>query len=224
MWYTFLMDKRCQFCKKQFHKRETDSLRYWGERKFCQRNCWREFLKEKSKSRNLSMLSVAKFCSTTQEFCSKSKMKPRSAQVLLRKLGIKLPSIDRPPCPSQDEKKAANWLVSKGFKPIFQPYRRSYDLIVNGKRVEIKSARPRNWKWRVNIHRHNHLDESKVDVYIFSLYNFPGGKSGLHIIVPSPVKRSTMSFTVRSLISKWSRYVNAFEFLESKKMNLGLDK
>ena len=51
-----------------------------------------------------------------------------------------------------------SWLTMKGFKPAKMPYVCPFDLMVNGKRVEVKEAKPvvKNKKylytsWQANI-------------------------------------------------------------------------
>jgi len=96
------------------------------------------------------------------------------------------------------------------------PYNSSFDVLVGGVfRIEIKTARccinkgvPR---WRFNIHRHGKMTEEEVDFYILRLENVPYHKSALHLLVPSPAKSKIIEISIRSLLNKHSKHIQAFQ-------------
>jgi hypothetical protein len=104
-----------------------------------------------------------------------------------------------------------NWLLSCGIRDV-RICRRlwPFDALVNGKRVEMKAARFSKGKLKFNIHRHNVLDESSVDVYILRLDDFPYSRKAVHLVIPAPIGRHTVSITIRSLLSRYHRYIDCF--------------
>ncbi len=90
-----------------------------------------------------------------------------------------------------------------------------YDLLVGEKhRVEVKvCARRTDGFWFFNIHRHGILDESSVDAYILRLEQVPEFKCALHLVIPAPIKRSTVTISLRSLITRYARYYNRFDYI-----------
>jgi hypothetical protein len=116
------------------------------------------------------------------------------------------------------EERVRNWLNGYGIKSEHAGYSSPYDLICDGRRIEVKTASmcadngiP---TWRVNIHRHGKLDESNVDFYVIRLEDFPGMKAALHLVVPSPIERSTLNINMRNLILRWSKYANAIDLIK----------
>jgi hypothetical protein len=118
----------------------------------------------------------------------------------------------------------ASLLRSKGFDVELRDYASPFDLLVNGRRVEVKAARPTSWStkngrhsytlWRLNLHRHGRLTENEVDFYVFRLEDVPEFRNAVHLVVPSPAKSKTVSLTLRSLIGgKWAKHINRFDRL-----------
>lgn len=108
------------------------------------------------------------------------------------------------------ERQAAAWLRLKGLPVSYRPKRSKYDMEVNGWRVEVKCAPLNTDKrgWFFNIHRHGSLDERQVDFYVFVLQDVPLVAANIYLVVPSPLKYKTVAITFRSLIMKWSRYID----------------
>ena len=113
----------------------------------------------------------------------------------------------------------AAWLGNSGY-PAAIPKRHTspFDLLCAGKRIEVKVSprRPYDNKWFFNIHRHGILSESEVDVYILRLENVPDCKAAIHLIIPAPIGKPTVGITIRSLITRFGRYYNRFDFLGGK--------
>lgn len=112
------------------------------------------------------------------------------------------------------EKKVEAWLRGHGLRVERRQYNSPHDMLVNGKRVEIKTARKRlDGVWAVNIHRHGKVDETGTDFYIFRLERIPGFKYAIHLVVPSPVATPTINFSLRSLLTRWGVYFNRLDLL-----------
>lgn len=117
------------------------------------------------------------------------------------------------------EDKVIRWLKARGFEVVAT--KGPFDCVINGKRVEIKCAdlgsyiQPGNYSahWSFNIHRHNKVDESQVDVYVFRLDGVPGFKSAIHLIIPAPLNTKNIHITFRSLMTKWGQFFNRFDLL-----------
>jgi hypothetical protein len=79
-------------------------------------------------------------------------------------------------------------------------------LTERGVRVEVKdSKRNARGEWYFNIVRHGRLDERQVDAYVFTLRGL--GKR-VFVVVPAPVETRSIKMTLRTLVNKWSRYVD----------------
>ena len=85
-------------------------------------------------------------------------------------------------------------------------YNSPFDVVVNGKRVEIKVSTFHEDKggWFFNIHRHGKIDESNVDFYLLCLKS----QTDIFVLRPSPTGKLTILISKRSL----------------KTMNTGIDK
>jgi hypothetical protein len=115
---------------------------------------------------------------------------------------------------NEGEARVSHWLKSHGYEVKKLRTRLGADLIANGKRVEVKCARPdKDGEWTFNLHHHGVLDEGRVDLYVFRVEGLPATKKPLHLIIPAPLKRLTLAMTVRSLILTWGRYANRFDLL-----------
>ncbi len=91
-----------------------------------------------------------------------------------------------------------------------------FDAVCCGKRVEFKAGTLRNdGTWLFNIHRHGVVNESQVDVYVLRLEDVPGFKYAVHLIVPAPLNTPTVSISLRSLLTRWGRFFNRFDFIDS---------
>lgn len=116
-----------------------------------------------------------------------------------------------------------SWLRSKGFSSLKTAYNCPFDLLVNGKRVEVKESRAQTVIeggrqriiWKINIHRHNKLDETQVDIYIFRLLGFPEFTSGLYLLLKPPIRSKTVRISVRSLIQRYAVHIDKTELLEN---------
>ena len=98
-----------------------------------------------------------------------------------------------------------------------------FDFLMDGKiKVELKTARPSidhgNRVWRFNIHRHNKMTESLVDLYIFRFEGIPYSKKAIHALFYPPLNRKTINFSDRQLLEgAIAEAVKAFRALKIDK-------
>jgi hypothetical protein len=101
-------------------------------------------------------------------------------------------------------------------------YMCAWDLVVDGWKMEVKSADPTKQQgvgfcWFFNIHRHGILKES-CDFYILRLQGIPGFKSkALHLLVKAPFGKKTLMLTFPSLLRKHHQYLTNFDDFASGK-------
>lgn len=106
---------------------------------------------------------------------------------------------------NEGELKTAAVLCTFGRKVRRMPQSHCpYDLLVDGLKVEIKTANPtkKNGRvvWQFSIHRHKILDESNVDFYIFVFQNVPGSNNSIYAKFPSPLGKKMIQFSFRKLL------------------------
>lgn len=95
-------------------------------------------------------------------------------------------------------------------------YACDFDLLVDrGYKVEVKTAGMQMKcggvpVWKFNIQRHGALRE-KCDFYIFRLEGVPFSKAAIHLLLSAPLGRKTVLISMRSLITKYSKYAVAYE-------------
>jgi hypothetical protein len=117
------------------------------------------------------------------------------------------------------EQKVKNFLKYRGIESDSTPHKTHYDLLTeNGLRVEVKYATFRNlgsqWGWKITFHRHNVLDEREVDFYCIVLQNPEVfGRYVLNLVIPAPIKKTTVQISPRSLVSRWAGFVNNWRAL-----------
>jgi hypothetical protein len=83
-----------------------------------------------------------------------------------------------------------------------------YDLLVDGKlRIEVKTSRPnragrdsQNPRWCFNIHRHNQLNESHVDLYVLRFEGIPLCSAAMHAAFRAPLGKATLLFGMKALL------------------------
>ena len=79
-----------------------------------------------------------------------------------------------------------------------------FDLLADGLRVEVKVARKHHteMRWNVNIHRHNVLNESSVDVYVVLLdLRCVGKKKPLVLLYKAPLGCKRLTYSMDSLLT-----------------------
>lgn len=114
------------------------------------------------------------------------------------------------------QRAVAVWLRANGVRADWQYYHSPFDLDCSGTRVEVKTARERTIggrsAWVVALHNKGVLDETRADVYILRLENFPMGaeRSDVHLVVPSPIGKTALFLTTAN-INRWSKYINNLE-------------
>lgn len=84
-------------------------------------------------------------------------------------------------------------------------YHDSYDLLVDGWRVEIKASSPITKRnelvWKFNIHHAGKLKET-ADLYIFRLENIPYcGRKTVHLLYRAPLNVKVVTVSFRQLMN-----------------------
>lgn len=85
------------------------------------------------------------------------------------------------------------------------PRASNYDVLVDGRRIEIKTAAPQisetlGVSWKFNIHRHAVLAEENVFGYVLRLEKFPGSKKALYMFMRAPIDRKTLEVSMRNIL------------------------
>lgn len=105
---------------------------------------------------------------------------------------------------SDAETSVAQLLRAHGRTVISQGYYDPFDLLVDGRRIEVKSATPRtdggNLFWLFNLHRHGVIAED-YDAYVFRLEAVPYSKYAVHLFAPAPIGRMSFAVSFRSLLN-----------------------
>lgn len=127
-------------------------------------------------------------------------------------------------CGLTGEERALAWIRSRGVRNV-QKMRHlcPYDAIVNGKRIEIVTARPlrsskRGLLWAFNIHRHGTTQRNFTDFFIFRLEKIPGReKQALHLVVPADkIQTKVVGVSFLSLArGKWATYTDNLGMLSN---------
>jgi hypothetical protein len=118
--------------------------------------------------------------------------------------------------PHKNGKKAEVRTAAKlrgfGFSVKQMPQRSPFDLLVQGKRIEVKHALPTSaGRWHVNLHRRNVLNESEVDAYVFLLDGIPGNNSApIYLVAPAPLGKKTMDFSFMTLVRTYRNWVDSW--------------
>lgn len=102
------------------------------------------------------------------------------------------------------------------MRPVHMaPYHSPFDLLVRSFKVEVKCAKPIKGEWKFNIHRHNKVKESNVDFYILRLDKFPYSKKAMHLVLKAPLRKPTVTVTIRSLLEKYHGQCNQVDVFSS---------
>jgi hypothetical protein len=97
-----------------------------------------------------------------------------------------------------------------GRKVKRMPYMSPFDLLVDGARVEVKTATLKRQQWLFNLHRHGKLSES-TDWYILRLEGVPLSKAAIHLLLRAPAGKTTIAVTLRSLLNGQSAWADDFK-------------
>jgi hypothetical protein len=120
------------------------------------------------------------------------------------------------------ERRVGKKLGSLGFNVRSMPYKGPFDILCEGKRIEVKQASPnQEYRWDINIHRHGVTNESNVDIYIVVLDGIPGNKRmPLYLVIPAPLGASRVAFSFSSLVRDHAKYIDNWELIGPVKRNL----
>jgi hypothetical protein len=94
-------------------------------------------------------------------------------------------------------------------------YKSQWDVATDDgdQHIEVKYAgnngRGLDSRWNVNVHRHNDLNEDGVDWYVVVLEGIT--RFNTFVILPTPLRRPTLVFSLRSLLNKHSGDVGNWE-------------
>ncbi len=116
---------------------------------------------------------------------------------------------------SDSERRVASILRQfYGREVIAMAYNSSFDISVDGWRVELKAARPNTTKepypvWVFNIHRHGVLNEV-TDFYILRLEQVPFTKSAIHLLFRAPIGVTVLQISPRMLMNGLSSHTEEF--------------
>lgn len=110
------------------------------------------------------------------------------------------------------ERNIASLLKQSGREVIIQPTGSSFDLLVDGKKVEVKAASPQfkkhNLSWFFNLHHNGKLNEC-ADLYVVCLMDVPFSKSAIYMLYRSPLGCMTLNVSFRKLLMS-SEHIRAF--------------
>lgn len=116
----------------------------------------------------------------------------------------------------RSEQTSNGFLAEDSLAQIFRVYGRSvqqmkkthvpFDLLVDGLRVEVKTARPSQHSkygpiWSFNIHRHGKIKEGLVDLYILVFEKVPYCINPIYAAFKSPLSTPTLNFSLRQMIA-----------------------
>lgn len=106
-------------------------------------------------------------------------------------------------------------LQNKGYSVRNTKHQAPFDILCNGKRVEVKVARCHSrLQWRVNIHRHGKLSEENVDAYIFVLdFRHLDKKKPLLLLRKAPIGSTAVSYTLDSLLTVHNKDIENWSVL-----------
>ena len=117
------------------------------------------------------------------------------------------------------ERSIAEILASSGRKTKRMGSNSPFDILCDGRKIEVKTARSRmiNRKSRTpshrfNIHRHNILRE-RCEFYILRLEKAIG-EAAVYILMPAPIRRKTFAISKLSLErGEWNKNIEDFHRL-----------
>lgn len=113
------------------------------------------------------------------------------------------------------ERAVLQWL--RNYLPTAKPakFHDSFDIFYGDRRIEVKASEFNGECWRFNIHRHGVINETGIYAYIFRLDNVPGFiPCAIHLVIPAPIRRSTIAISMRSLLTYWGRFFNRVDYIE----------
>ena len=118
------------------------------------------------------------------------------------------------------ERYATQVLRHKGFS-VRVMKRGPYDLLVDGKRIEVKAATPNSrLLWQVNLHRHGKLNEASVDFYVILLdMRRLQKKKPLVLVMPAPTGSPVLNLSIESLLTIYKKYVEDWEALRDDSLS-----
>jgi hypothetical protein len=151
-----------------------------------------------------------------QKIAERFRLNAHGVRYYAHKFRLELPSMIRRIKTGIDgQQQVYAWLRLQGFETFQADYNAKYDILCNGKKVEVKTAEYVNGGWSVNIHRHGILNESDVDLYVLRLEGGPLFKYAIHLIIPAPVGKLRINITPRSLLTRYARHYNRLDLLSN---------
>ena len=103
-----------------------------------------------------------------------------------------------------------------------------YDLLVDGWRVEIKTANPAvkqgapedSFRWAFNLQRHGVLSE-QTDFYILRMEDIPFSTRAIHLLMKAPVGKMQIAVTVRSMMLNDHEMAKLFDRFKTGEFGTG---
>lgn len=110
------------------------------------------------------------------------------------------------------ESAVLHWLRRKVGPAVRMTRRSPWDIAMRDLKIEVKCSEFSRGQWTFNIHHGGVLDES-ADFYVFRLLSCPYWKAAIHLVIPAPIRRKTVTVTPRTLVTRWAPYVDAISQL-----------
>lgn len=89
-----------------------------------------------------------------------------------------------------------------------------FDILADGKPVEVKAARYSDGQWVFNIHRHGAMPNFPIHAYVLCLADFPSYDQLITLVVPPKIKGYTVNINPRTLLRKWAKYADRWDVIQ----------
>jgi hypothetical protein len=106
-------------------------------------------------------------------------------------------------------------------------HRRPYDLLVDGWKIDVKTAKPHlNYcngnvpTWMFRIHSNYKMREHETDFYVFRFEQVPYFRQPIHLLVKSPIQKPFVAVSLRQLIIQWAHLANDFRRFRAGKFGV----
>jgi hypothetical protein len=120
-----------------------------------------------------------------------------------------------------------------GRKVQRMPYNHPFDLLVDGLRVDVKTANPHRTSkhhkdfisWCFNIHKAGIVLSSQADCYVCRLEGVPFSRTAIHLAFVSPITVPTIIISMRSLLDqRYAKEREQFRALTEGTLRLSYQK